>query len=166
VQELSIRKASPDDVELILKFINELALYEKAPEEVTATEADIHNSLFGAEPRCYGLICSLDDQVVGFAIYFYNYSTWLGKAGLYLEDIYVTPASRGKGAGKFLMQQLAQIAVSMGCQRFEWAVLDWNKSARDFYESIGAEAKTEWVGYRLSGSAIQGLAQTDLQHSD
>jgi len=164
VQELSIRRASPDDVVLILKFINELALYEKAPEEVTATEADIQNSLFGAEPHCYGLICSLDDEAVGFAVYFYNYSTWLGKPGLYLEDIYVTPVSRGHGAGKFLMRHLAQIAVSKGCERFEWAVLDWNKSARVFYESIGAEAKTEWVGYRLSGPAIHDLAQTQLQH--
>jgi len=164
VSELSIRNARPDDVEIILKYINELATYEKAPQEVTATAADIQRSLFDAEAHCYGLICSLDDEAVGFAIYFYNYSTWLGKRGLYLEDIYVTPAKRGHGAGKLLMQYLAKIAVSKGCERFEWAVLDWNKPARVFYESIGAKAKTDWVGYRLSGAAIYTLAQVELQH--
>lgn len=160
--ELSIRKAGPDDVDLILNFITELAIYEKAPDEVTATSADIHHSLFAAEQHCYGLICSLDNEAVGFAIYFYNYSTWLGKPGLYLEDIYVTPVSRGHGAGKYLMQHLAQIAVSKDCKRFEWAVLDWNKSARDFYESIGAEAKPEWVGYRLDGDALTEVANQGL----
>ncbi len=158
--ELSIREAKPDDIALILKYITELAEYEKAPEQVTASAEDIHNSLFGTQPSCSGLICSLDGEAVGFAVYFYNYSTWLGKPGLYLEDIYITPSKRGHGAGKFLMGYLAQIAVSRSCERFEWAVLDWNQSARDFYKSIGAEAKTDWVGYRLSGPALKSLADS------
>ncbi len=155
---LTIREATRADAGIILKFITELAIYEKAESEVQATLSDIEGSLFGQNARAFGLICSQDDEPVGFAVYFYNYSTWLGRAGLYLEDIYVTPDSRGLGAGKAFMRSLAKIAVANQCERFEWSVLNWNSSAITFYESLGAEAKAEWLGYRLSGPALDALA--------
>ena len=155
---INIRPASVEDSAIILRFITELAIYEKAEDEVIATETDIRESLFVAESTTSALICELDDQAIGFAIYFFNYSTWLGKHGLYLEDLYVSPAFRGAGAGKALLKNLAQLAVSKNCGRFEWSVLDWNEPAIGFYKSIGALPQDEWVSYRLSGKALTDFA--------
>jgi GNAT superfamily N-acetyltransferase len=157
---IKIRPASAGDSQLILQFITDLAIYEKAEEAVIATDADIRDSLFGKDSTTNALICELDGQAVGFAVYFFNYSTWLGKRGLYLEDLYVSPESRGAGAGKALLKHLAQIAVSKNCGRFEWSVLDWNEPAIGFYKSIGAQPQDEWVAYRLSGKALVELAET------
>ena len=155
---IAIRPAEPGDVALILGFIRELAEYEKAAGEVTATEARIRESLFGNPRSAHALICSVDGQAVGFAVYFFNYSTWQGRQGMYLEDLYVSPAHRGTGAGKALLRHLAQVAVPTGCGRFEWSVLDWNEPAIRFYRSIGAVAMDEWVRYRLAGEALTRFA--------
>lgn len=155
----SIRNVTIDDVPDILRFIRELAIYEKAEHEVLATEASIAESIFGDGSTVHGLICEQAGEPIGFAIYFFNYSTWLAKNGLFLEDLYVTPAARGTGAGKALLRSLAQIAVAKGCGRFEWNVLDWNEPAIQFYESLGARPQSEWVGYRLTGQALLDLAE-------
>ncbi len=156
--DLSIREATARDAGTILGFITELAIYEKAEHEVLATEEDICNSLFGENSSAHGLICSLDGEAVGFAIYFFNYSTWLGKPGLYLEDLYVRPEQRGGGTGTEILKHLAGIAVARGCGRFEWSVLDWNEPAIKFYESLGAKPQDEWIVYRLTGKALTDLA--------
>lgn len=153
-----IRQATVDDSGLIMGMIRELAVYEKLENEVIATEADIERSLFGVDASASAVICTLEDKPVGYAIYFYNYSTWLGKNGLYLEDLYVSPKYRKNGAGKALLKHLAQIAVSNNCGRFEWSVLDWNELAINFYKSLGAKPMNGWIGYRLSGEALQALA--------
>ena len=153
-----IREANSDDAALILHFIRELAIYEKAEHEVLATEDSIRDTIFGPESRVEALICEHEGEAIGFAVYFFNYSTWLGKYGLFLEDLYVTPEQRGIGAGKLLLQHLARIAVDKDCGRFEWNVLDWNEPAIKFYESLGAEALHEWIGYRLTGDALKKLA--------
>ena len=155
---LTIRKATTEDTTLILHFVTELAIYEKAEYEVVATESDIRKTLFGENASAHALICSIDDKPIGFAVYFYNYSTWLGKNGLYLEDLYVSSKHRGSGAGKALLKHLANIAVAENCGRFEWSVLDWNEPAIDFYQSIGAKPQDEWIGYRLSGDALKAFA--------
>ncbi|WP_298923804.1 GNAT family N-acetyltransferase [uncultured Ramlibacter sp.] len=155
---IDIRPAQADDAALILRFIKELAAYEKAEDEVVASEADIRASLFGADSPARALVCSVDGVAAGFAVYFFNYSTWQGRKGLYLEDLYLTPAHRGVGAGKALLQQLARIAVAQGCGRFEWSVLDWNEPALQFYRSIGAWPMDEWVRYRLAGPALAAFA--------
>ena len=133
-------------------------MYEKAPAEVIATEDLLRNALFGDAARAFPLICELDGEPVGFAIYFYNFSTWLGKYGIFLEDLYITPDYRGHGAGKALLKYLARLAVKEDCGRFEWNVLDWNTPAIRFYEACGAVAMSEWVGYRLSGEALHDFA--------
>jgi len=156
---IEIRQAVPDDAPLLLEFIRELAVYEKAPEQVTATEADLGESLFGSKAAARALICRVDGVNAGFAVYFYNYSTWLGRHGMYLEDLYVSPRYRGHGAGKAMLRFLARQAVAEGCGRLEWSVLDWNEPAIRFYESLGAGALREWVGYRLSGDALKALAR-------
>ena len=153
-----IRPATSEDAALILHFIRELAIYEKAEHEVLATEDSIRATIFADDSRVDSLICELEGQAIGFAVFFYNYSTWLGKYGLFLEDLYVTPEQRGIGAGKALLQHLAKIAVDKDCGRFEWNVLDWNKPAIDFYDSLGAEPLHEWIGYRLSGTALKDFA--------
>lgn len=153
-----IRQATVDDSGLIMGMIRELAVYEKLENEVIATEADIERSLFGVDASASAVICTLEDKPVGYAIYFYNYSTWLGKNGLYLEDLYVSPKYRKNGAGKALLKHLAQVAVSNNCGRFEWSVLDWNELAINFYKSLGAKPMNGWIGYRLSGEALQALA--------
>ena len=158
MRNINIRKASINDAELILHYITELAIYEKAQHEVLASLEDIQRSIFGADSIAYALICELDNEPVGFAVYFYNYSTWLGKNGLYLEDLYVTPEHRGVGAGKALLQHLAKIAVDEDCGRFEWRVLDWNEPSIQFYKSIGALPQDEWIGYRLDGKALTDFA--------
>lgn len=155
---IDIRPAVAADAALILRFITELAIYEKAEHEVVATEADIHTSLFAGTGPARALICSVDGVEAGFAVYFFNYSTWQGRKGLYLEDLYVTPARRGTGAGKALLRHLARIAVAEGCGRFEWSVLDWNEPAIEFYRSIGAWPMDEWVRYRLAGPALAAFA--------
>ena len=155
---LHIRTATPDDAELILRFITELAIYEKAEHEVKTDAAGIRDSLFADGSTAHGLICENDGQPIGYAVYFFNYSTWLGKHGLYLEDLYVSPEARGLGAGKALLRHLAQLAVARGCGRFEWSVLDWNTPAIDFYESFGARPQSEWTTYRLTGQALLDFA--------
>lgn len=157
---IEIRPAREDDSAFILGLVTELAKYERAEHEVVATESDIRQSIFGADSIAHALICNVDGKAVGFAVYFYNYSTWLGKNGLFLEDLYVTPEYRGAGAGKALLKYLAQLAVENGCGRFEWNVLDWNTPAIDFYESFGAEPQSEWVGYRLEGSKLTDFASS------
>jgi len=159
--QLVIRKATPDDTGLILHFINELAVYEKLAHEVETDEAMILDTLFGENPRSFCLISEIDGEAVGFALYFYNYSTWLGKYGIYLEDLYVSPEHRGRGAGKALLVHIAGIAVAENCGRFEWSVLDWNTPSIDFYKSLGAREMTDWRTYRVSGEALQKLANLD-----
>ena len=160
MEDIQIREATPDDVALILTFITGLAIYEKAEHEVLATESDICDSLFGKDATAHGLICSQGNEPIGFAVYFFNYSTWLGKSGLYLEDLYILPEHRGSGAGKILLKYLAGIAVARGCGRFEWSVLDWNEPAIRFYESLGAKSQDEWIIYRLTGEDLVRLAGT------
>ena len=155
---VSIRTASANDAELILRFIIELAIYEKAEHEVQTDAQGIRDSLFGPDSNSHALICEKDGVAIGYAVYFFNYSTWLGKHGLYLEDLYVSPEARGLGAGKKLLQHLAQIAVGQGCGRFEWSVLDWNTPAIEFYQSFGARPQEEWTTYRLTGQALLDFA--------
>ncbi len=159
MNQLSIRPAVAADSKLILHFIRELAIYEKAEHEVQATEQTIEATIFSKDNQVNALICLQDEQPVGIAIYFYNYSTWMAKPGLYLEDLYVSPEHRGKGAGKLLLKRMAQIALKAGCGRFEWSCLDWNKPSRDFYQSIGAISQDEWVGYRMSGQTLIDFAE-------
>lgn len=154
-----IRDANADDAALILRFIRELAIYEKAESSVQTDEAGIRDSLFGTDAKARALICEAEGQPIGYAVYFYNYSTWLGRNGLYLEDLYVSPASRGSGAGKALLQYIARQAVAEGCGRFEWSVLDWNTPAIEFYEAMGARPQSEWTVYRLEGDALKAFAE-------
>jgi GNAT superfamily N-acetyltransferase len=158
VPAIDIRPAEIGDAALILRFITELAIYEKAEHEVVATEADIRKALFSGDGPARALVCSVDGVPAGFAVYFFNFSTWQGRKGLYLEDLYVTPAHRNAGAGKALLRHLARIAVSEGCGRFEWSVLDWNEPAISFYRSIGSWPMEEWVRFRLAGPALEEFA--------
>jgi len=155
---LSIRPATPQDARLILDFVHDLAEYERAPEQAIATEADILRDGFGANPKFKCVIAEWDGQPAGFAFYFYNYSTWQGRPGLYLEDLFVRPQFRGKGIGKALLIYLAQVAVRENCGRFQWQVLDWNQPAIDFYESLGAKKLSEWITMRVEGEDIERLA--------
>ena len=155
---LKIRPATPADVPQILTYIRELALYEREPDAVLATEADLLRDGFGSTPRFQCVIAELDQQPAGFALYFTSYSTWLGHHGIRLEDLYVTPSLRGQGIGKALLRHLARIAVEQGCPRLEWDVLTWNQAAIDVYEAIGATTQTEWRIMRLSGDALTNLA--------
>lgn len=155
---ITIRNATPKDSPTIFNFIMELAIYEKAPNEVKTTVEEIENSLFSPNTIAKALICEEDGLAIGFAVYFYNYSTWLGKKGIYLEDLYVSKSKRKRGSGKALLKFLAQKALEENCGRFEWSCLDWNTPSREFYESFGAIAKTEWIGYRLEGEALEEFA--------
>ncbi|MCO4800211.1 MAG: GNAT family N-acetyltransferase [Colwelliaceae bacterium] len=159
MSNLEIRTATSNDAEIILYFIRELAIYEKAEHEVLATIETIQSSMFGNRGGVHGLICELDGKPIGFSVYFYNYSTWLAKPGLYLEDLYVSPEYRGQGAGVALLKCLASIAIEEGCGRFEWSCLDWNTPSRKFYESLGAEPQHEWLGYRMSGKTLTDFAK-------
>ncbi len=154
---LSIRPAAREDVRLILEFIRDLAEYERAPECAVATEPDLLRDGFGLEPKFRCVIATWDGVPAGFALYFYNYSTWQGRPGLYLEDLFVRPEFRGKGIGKALLLHLAQIAVRENCGRFQWQVLDWNTPAIEFYESLGAKTLKEWLTMRLDGKALERL---------
>jgi GNAT superfamily N-acetyltransferase len=158
VSQVVIREAVVEDAELILGFVKDLARFEKAEDEVVATVSDIQAAIFGGDVTAKAIIGELDGKPVGFAVYFYNFSTWLGKKGLYLEDLYITPEYRGLGAGKSMLQYLAKQAVAENCGRFEWSVLDWNEPAIQFYESIGAKPKSEWLGYQLVGAALTAFA--------
>ena len=155
---LSSRPATPADTDLILQFVRELAIYEKAEHEVLATPEHVQRTLFCEQPSVFGLICLSEGKPVGFAVYFFNYSTWQGQHGLYLEDLYITPDARGHGAGKALLQRLAQIAVDKNCGRFEWSCLDWNTPSLQFYDSLGALPQNEWIRYRMTGHALHALA--------
>lgn len=155
---ISIRDAVPDDAATILRFITELAIYEKAEHEVEATIELLQESLFGPRAITRAVICEIGGEPAGFAVWFYNYSTWQARKGLYLEDLYVSPEFRGSGAGKMLLKHLARIALAEGCGRFEWSVLDWNEPAIRVYEAIGAEPLSEWTRYRLAGKELEALA--------
>lgn len=153
-----IRSATPADVPLILGLIRELAEYERLLHQVTASEADLRNSLFGAKPAAECVIAEQDGRPAGFALFFHNFSTFLGKPGLYLEDLYVKPELRGKGIGRRLLSHLARLTLERGCGRFEWAVLDWNEPAIRFYERLGAQMLVDWRINRLTGTALEKIA--------
>ena len=155
---ITIRPAEAHDAALILRFIRELAAYERAEGEVVATEADIRTTLLAADGQARALVCNVDGVDAGFAVYFFNFSTWQGRKGLYLEDLYLTPSHRNRGAGLAMLRHLARIAVAEGCGRFEWSVLHWNEPALQFYRSIGAWPMDEWVRYRLAGPALADFA--------
>ncbi len=157
-KNFTIKSATRADVPLILSFIKELAEYEKLAHEVVATEELLAESLFGEDSPAKVIFAYLDNKAVGFALYFYNFSTFLGKPGLYLEDLYVKPEVRGQGIGKKILAYLAFIAKQKNCGRFEWWVLDWNKPALDFYKSIGAKPMDEWTVQRVTGKALDELA--------
>jgi len=150
-----IRPAGIDDLPHVLGLIQELADYEKMSDDVVATVADLEQTLIGPAQSAACLVATVEDRVVGMAIYFTNYSTFLARPGLYLEDLYVQPAFRGRGIGKRLLMSVAEQAVARNCGRMEWSVLDWNKPAIDFYESLGAQPMSEWTVYRLTGDALQ-----------
>jgi len=156
---LTIRPAVRTDATQILAFITELAEYERARHEVIASVADIEHSLFDEGSKVHSLICERDGRAIGFAVYFYSYSTWLGRNGIYLEDLYITPEQRGGGAGRDLLRYIAREAVEHRCGRLEWSVLDWNAPAIGFYESLGAQAQDEWVRYRLDGEKLLRFAR-------
>lgn len=155
---VSLRPAIPTDVAVIMRFVRELAEYERAADKVVATEALLTDALFGPHPAAQAVIADIDGASVGMALFFENFSTWTGWRGLYLEDLYVTPTARGAGVGTALLTHLAGIAVERGCSRFEWAVLDWNAPAIAFYLAMGAEPMHEWRTYRVSGDALTKLA--------
>jgi len=156
---LTIRPAVRTDATQILAFITELAEYERARHEVIASVADIEHSLFDEGSTVHSLICERDGRAIGFAVYFYSFSTWLGRNGIYLEDLYITPEQRGGGAGRDLLRHIAREAVEHRCGRLEWSVLDWNAPAIGFYESLGAQAQDEWVRYRLDGDKLLRFAR-------
>lgn len=155
---ISINPAAPEDAALLLGFIRELADYERLAHAVSATEEDLRRTLFGQDAYAHALIARLDGEPAGFAVYFFNYSTFLGRPGLYLEDLYVRPAARRRGVARGLLAHLAGIALERGCGRMEWAVLDWNERAIGFYVSLGASPNEEWTTYRLSSDALRRLA--------
>ncbi|MDF7663932.1 GNAT family N-acetyltransferase [Bifidobacterium sp. ESL0763] len=156
--ELKFRYAKREDVALILKFIKELADYEKMLDEVVADEATLEEWLFDKQ-KAEVIFACLDGREIGFALFFHNFSTFLGRAGLYLEDLYVSPEYRGHGYGKAILKQLARTAVERKCGRLEWWCLDWNKPSIDFYLSLGAEQMSDWTTYRLAGDTLKELAQ-------
>jgi GNAT superfamily N-acetyltransferase len=159
---LSVRAAEEHEVALILSFIRELAQFERLAHEVVATEAELHRALFGPRRFAEVVFACVDGEAVGFALYFHSFSTFLGRPGLYLEDLFVRPAHRGRGVGRYLLGWLAQAALERGCGRLEWAVLDWNEAAIRFYRKLGAELKEEWKTCRVAGMALEALAARDL----
>ena len=161
--DFEIRPARIEDVPVILGLIRDLATYERAPNEVTATEEQLVDVLFGERPAAEVLLAFEGKSPVGFAVFFHNFSTWLGRPGLYLEDLFVKPEKRGKGYGRALLVDLARIALDRGCGRMEWAVLNWNEPAIRFYRSLGAKPMDEWTVFRLSGEGIARLAQSEQQ---
>jgi GNAT superfamily N-acetyltransferase len=158
---IRIAPATRADIPLILAFIRKLAEYEKLSHEVTATGESLAESLFGERPAAEALLAYAGEESAGFAVFFHNFSTFLGRPGLYLEDLFVEPRFRGLGIGKLLLEHLARVAVERGCGRMEWSVLNWNESAIRFYRGLGAEPKDEWTVYRLAGESLERLAGTD-----
>ncbi len=155
---LSIRAVREDEVDLVMAFIRELADYERLSQQVTATPQDIRAALFGPRPFAEAVIGCIDGEPCGFALYFHNFSTFVGKPGLYLEDLYVRPAARGRGLGSHMLAWLARLALERGCGRFEWSVLDWNEPALKVYRALGARACDDWTLHRVSGEALRTLA--------
>jgi GNAT superfamily N-acetyltransferase len=155
-----IRDATVDDVPVVVSLVRELATYEREPDSVTATEDDYREALFGPDPKAWCLLAEDDaGEVVGFAVYFVNFSTWVGRYGLWLEDLFVRPTARGQGHGRALLVELARIAVARGYRRIDWWVLDWNEPAHGFYRGIGAISMDEWTVWRLTGDALRTLGQ-------
>lgn len=158
MKDLLLRPATIDDVSLILSFIKKLSVYEKLSGEVVATEEGLRESLFGNRPAAEVILAFLSGRPVGFALFFHNFSTFRGRQGLYLEDVYVDEDVRGRGIGKRILAELARIAVERRCDRFEWAVLNWNTSAIDFYKSLGAVPMSDWTVFRMTGESLRSLA--------
>jgi GNAT superfamily N-acetyltransferase len=154
---LIIRPAKSEEVGEVLQLIQDLATYEKAPEQVEASEKDLLNTIFASDPRVFCDLVEVDGQIAGMAIWFLNYSTWQAKHGIYLEDLFIKPEYRGRGYGKALLKHLAKICDEKGYGRLQWWVLDWNSPAIEFYKSLGAEAMDEWTVYRTSGKALKDL---------
>ncbi len=157
--DFQIRPAHVEDVSIILELIRDLATYERAPDQVIATEEQLADVLFGKRPAAEVLLAFEGKSPVGFALFFHNFSTWLGRPGLYLEDLFVKPENRGKGYGRTLLVELAKIAMERGCGRMEWAVLDWNEPAIKFYRTLGAKPMDEWTVFRLTRDGIEKLAK-------
>jgi GNAT superfamily N-acetyltransferase len=157
-KSLAIRPAKPEDVSLIRSLIQELAAYEEQPEAAVVTEADLLRDGFGPEPYFHCLMAEWDEQPAGFALYFFQYSTWEGRPSLYLEDLFVRPQFRKFGIGRTLLQSLARIAVNRQCARFQWECLNWNQPSLDFYETLGAKVLPEWLNLRMTKDAIEKLA--------
>ncbi|WP_294314652.1 GNAT family N-acetyltransferase [uncultured Sphingomonas sp.] len=156
--DILIRPATPDDIATILRFVQDLAAFEREPDAVEATEAMLSEALFGPQPAAEAVIAEEAGAPVGFALFFHNFSTWKGRRGLYLEDLYVTPAARGRGVGGALLRHLAAIAVERNCARFEWAVLDWNADAIAVYRRMGAVGLEDWTVQRVEGEALRRMA--------
>ena len=154
---MKIRPAQQDEVGIVLQLIHDLALYEKAPNEVEATEKELLETIFVDNARVFCDVVDVDGEIAGMAIWFLNYSTWQGKHGIYLEDLFIKPEFRGKGYGKALLQHLAKVCDERGYGRFQWWVLDWNSPAIEFYKSLGAVAMDEWTVYRVSGDSLKKL---------
>lgn len=157
-----IRPAAAADIPVIRALIVALAVYEREPDAVKASEADLHAALFGARPIAEAVLAEIDGVAVGVALFFTNFSTWAGRGGLYLEDLFVTPEARGQGVGKALLVHLAGIAIARGYARFEWSVLDWNEPAIGFYKALGASPMDEWTVMRVEGQALAALAQAGV----
>ncbi|MFG2473979.1 GNAT family N-acetyltransferase [Streptomyces fagopyri] len=156
-----IRTATPADVPVIHAMVRELAEYEKVPDEARATQAQLREALFGEHPAAFAHLAEEAGEVVGFALWFLNFSTWRGVHGIYLEDLYVRPQARGGGHGKALLTELARICVARGYERLEWSVLDWNRPSIEFYEALGARPQDEWTVYRLTDGALRELGSRD-----
>lgn len=156
---MRIRPAAPDDVPAILALVRELAAYERAPEQVVATAAQFDAALFAEQPHVHCLVATDGETLVGYAIWFITFSTWLGRHGIYLEDVYVTPSHRGRGVGSGMLRVLARTCIERGYGRLEWSVLDWNTPAWEFYRGVGAVPMTDWTMQRVSGAALEQLAE-------
>jgi GNAT superfamily N-acetyltransferase len=156
-----LRAATAEDVPAILKLIHELAEFEELESQVVATEAQLKQNLFGATRFAEVLLCEFDAKAIGFALFFHSFSTFLGQPGVYLEDLYIQPSYRGNGLGTVLLKRLAQVAAERGCGRLEWSVLDWNQSAIELYENLGAKPLGDWIMYRLTGDALAALGKID-----
>ena len=156
---MKIRPAQRQEVGVVLQLIHDLAVYEKAPNEVEATEKELLEAIFSRDPKVFCDLVEVDGEIAGMAIWFLNYSTWQGKHGIYLEDLFIKPEYRGRGYGKALLKHLAKICDEKGYGRFQWWVLDWNSPAIEFYRSLGAVAMDEWTVYRVSGQALKELGE-------